>query len=151
MAPHLPKCNSTVGFSLIEILVAAAIMGITILATLIMIFGSRNSAILRSERDKIVRDLEYSRLQSKAAYKGQGFSIEFATPETYTIQPEHTTRIIKNDTHIISPALPLTITFSKITGRPDQALTLILQKNNLQVTISVSNEGIVETTQPEKP
>jgi len=143
------------GFTLIESTLALAILAILLGLSSPYLFGYKEKLILETERDKIVNSLKLAQQKSIAAYKGYDYQVQFNLnpdpdeADSFTLQPENQTTSLHPKIKI-SSVTPLTITFGRLSGRPDSSLDLTLVSRRFKCKISVSKEGVITTTDPER-
>lgn len=141
------------GFTLIEFTLAAAILAILLGLSSPYLFGYKEKLILETERDKIVNSLKLSQQKAIAAYKGYDYRVQFNPnpdgPDSFTLQPENQTTSLHSKIEITS-VTPATITFGRLSGKPDSSLDLTLVSQRFKCQILVSQEGVITTTNPER-
>lgn len=140
------------GFTLVELMVVVALLGLLVLSFNLYLFGTKEKKILETERDQIVNSLKIAQQDARAAYMGYDYTIQFdKLNNQYTIQPENTTVTLHPDVKIDS-VVPPSITFYRLTGRPgeDDSLELILFSRRFKSIIQVSSEGIITATNCER-
>jgi prepilin-type N-terminal cleavage/methylation domain-containing protein len=139
----------TSGFTLVEITVVMAILVILFGLATPYLLGTKEKFILESERERIINSLKDAQQKAIVAYQGFDYQIAFHPPQSYTRLPEDHTFILNNKIKIEN-AVPLTITFGRLTGNPDAPLSLTLVSPKYQCLIKVSSEGVITGSPPEK-
>lgn len=140
------------GFTLVELMVVAALLGLLVLSFNLYLFGTKEKKILETERDQIVNSLKIAQQDARAAYMGYDYTVHFdKLNNQYTIQPENTTVTLHPDIKIDS-VVPSSITFYRLTGRPGESdsLELILFSRRFKSIIQVSSEGIITAANCER-
>lgn len=126
------------GFTMIEVLIAVALLAIIFSLGLFISFDFYKSYSARSERDTIVSILQKARSLSMNNVSQTGHRVQFTdNPLTYTILPENLAVPASYGIYIASPALPFEISFDQLRGSGTaQTITL----NNGDV-ITINSEG----------
>jgi type II secretory pathway pseudopilin PulG len=134
------------GITLIEIITAAAILGLMVGLGSPYLFGHREKARLEGERDKITSQLKIAQQKAIGAYKGEDQTVEI-----------NLSGIIKDSdgqTYTISDPVEITsggnITFERLSGLPNNNFEIVLVTRRFQTKISVSQNGVITTSPPEK-
>jgi prepilin-type N-terminal cleavage/methylation domain-containing protein len=139
------------GISLLEVLLATAILAIlTGLATPYLL-GTKEKILLETEQEKIANVLREGRQKAIAAYEGYGYQIRFNPPREVILQPETDHQLIAVNQQVeITIANPEEINFARLTGQPDSSFNLTLESRRFRCQVNLSPEGIITTTKPER-
>lgn len=138
------------GITLVEILIAITLLGLTVLISFSFVFSLRGKAILDADAEKLVAALEYARQQSIAAYQGNAYTVEFYPPSSFMIQPENTRRNFNKLVHYHTPLPQPSVTFNKLTGKPNLPIDIELESGDLYSVISISSQGLISKSAIEK-
>ena len=126
------------GFTLVEVLIAIAILAVIFSLGLFISFDFYKSYSARSEREIIVSALQKARSLSMNNVSQTAYRVQFTdNPLTYTILPENLAVPASYGISITSPALPFDISFDQLRGS-STAQTITLSNGDV---ITINNEG----------
>lgn len=145
---YLPQSNRK-GLTLIELLVAMAVMAVTLLAVVGSFTMVLSKSWLRSSGMELAASLEYAKSRSIAVYEGQTYQLRFVSDREYQVLPDGPTRSLRPGVRLVSS--PPTLTFAKRSGIPDQATIYSLTAVGLVVDVIVSETGVITTDAPRRP
>ncbi|MBN1263194.1 MAG: type II secretion system protein [Candidatus Pacebacteria bacterium] len=143
--------SSDKGFTLIEGLVSATILAVLAGLSTPYFFGSREKNLLETQKERVLHEIKNSQQKAMNAQKGFDHSLIF-NPETeqITLYPDIQTIRLDSKIDLVSISPTDTITFARLTGKPDTSLEVVLASKKFSAKITVSQEGIIEATPPEK-
>lgn len=135
--PNILRQNS--GFTLIEVLIALAILVVILSLGLFLSFDFYKSFSAQSEKEVIVSILQKARSESMDNINQVAHSVHFSnTPLTYTLMPENLPIVASYKITITAPALPFDVTFSQLSGASsNQTITL---SNGEIITINTQGQ-----------
>lgn len=135
------------GFTFVELIVVVGILAILVGLGTPYLFGAREKLFLETEQEKILNHLKIAQQKAIAAYQGYDYTLEFAPPHEYRLQPENQLVTLDPKTELLSVD-PETITFARLSGKPCAAFHLVLASKRFQADIIISSEGVITTTPP---
>ena len=135
------KYKRTGGFTLVEVLLATAVLVVTFLVVLTIGLSGRQKTLLNTETDKLKAALEFARQQSLAAYKGEEYAIELLPPNNFRLLPDGQVKELK--VTMVEPDEAEILTFQKITGYTGVGKTITLEAGSSKTIITISSLGII--------
>lgn len=135
-------------FSLLELLLALAILATAFAATTPYLFGTREKASLINDRDKLIKTLEFAQQQSISAHEGYAYSVGIVPPKTYIYQPDNIFHTLSKSINITQPLVLTHIEFAKLTGKPYSPLQITLTSKRFETSIIINMEGTITTSPP---
>lgn len=143
-------CPLLAGFSLIELLLVTALIGLIATMSTTYLLGAKEKSLLQSQADLLLKDLKISQQNAVAAYKGQDYTVSFDVQNnTYTLQPE-IEPVVKRllEGVAFEYASPDRITFQMLTGEPEAGLNLSLETKRFTLQLEASANGLFKSFPP---
>jgi prepilin-type N-terminal cleavage/methylation domain-containing protein len=129
------------GFTLIEVLIAIAILVVVFSLGLFISFDFYKSFSAQSEKEVIVSMLQKARSLSMNNINQEKHGVRFTdNPLTYTIFPDELAIKAAYGISITTPALPFEVTFDQLSGN-SQNQTIILNHGE---TITITEQGKID-------
>jgi len=147
----IPARPRIAGFTLIEILVVMAVFAVAISLSTPSLIGTKAKAELTTDTDVLSSSLEYARQQSIGARGGYAYQVHLdPAAKNYTILPDNKTYSLKPGVTMQEPSVPVTITFNKLTGIPDNPLLIKLSSRGFYSLITINTGGTISVSSPIK-
>lgn len=137
------KCSNNSGYSFIEALIVLVILLFSSVVGYNIVSSTSMKDVLISERNEMMEVILDAQQKSVAVAEGNQYSVVFSPPGTYTLLPSNTVFILSNNVTIHQPAVSETVTFSKLTGKPDKELEIVLVSKGIKTSISIQESGII--------
>ncbi|MFC1790028.1 Tfp pilus assembly protein FimT/FimU [Patescibacteria group bacterium] len=138
------------GFTLIEGVIVMAIIAILFGLASPYLLGNKEKNLLDTEREKVANQLRVAKQKAIGAYGGYDYKVIFDLGgQQVRINPGGPTVSLPTSIEI-TDASPLEVTFLRISGEPNSSLGVTLESKRFRCQISLSEEGIIESTFPER-
>lgn len=144
---------SSVGFTVLELLLIISMIGLTTLIGTPFLFGTLEKKRLLTETDKVATALKNAQQQSRIAQDGKRYGVRFS-PDRLTTVPENQTLKLAHNIKLAQFDSP-TIFFEKLTGFSDSensnnSLELKLVSHSFFTRITVNAYGVIDSYSIEK-
>ncbi len=144
------------GFTIIELVIALALIGALIVVILPSFISFRRSSALNTEAEDLVTVINRARLLSVSSKNDQQFGVHFDTDRAVLYQgPTYTSTDPTNEIHVLNSLVTLSgttingggseVLFQKVTGATSQnaTTTLVVTGTTASTTILILPTGVV--------
>lgn len=147
--------KNTRGFSLLELVIVIAILGVLVATIVPSFLKFRQSSVLNTETQELVTIINRARLLSVSSKNDQQFGVHFEAGQVVLFSgATYSAAATTNEAHVFSPAITLSsftingggseVLFQKVTGATNQnaTTTLMVVGTTASTTVIVRPTGI---------